>query len=235
MGSKAGKLRHAATALLLLGGAGASIGRGPASPGDVPVTPPPKDAVVLFDGTDLSGWARRGSGAPATWKVEGGVMTAGGGDILTKQTFRDFQLHVEFRTPHMPQARGQARGNSGVYLQGSYEIQILDSYGLEPRANDCGAIYGQAAPMVNACRPPEVWQSYDILFHAPRFDADGRQMAKARVSVLQNGVWIHDNVEINGPTTASARRDVREPGPILLQDHGNPVQFRNLWIRPLGG
>jgi hypothetical protein len=204
------------------------------APGETAMVPAPKDAVVLFDGKDLSGWIRRGRDTPATWKVEGGVMTAGGGDIRTKQSFGDFQLHVEFRTPHMPNARGQARGNSGVYLQGSYEIQVLDSYGLVPEKGDCGAIYGQAPPMVNACRPPEVWQSYDILFRAPRYDADGKLVEKPRVSVLQNGIWIHDNVAIEGATTASISRDLRGRGPILLQDHGNPVQYRNIWIRPLG-
>jgi hypothetical protein len=232
--TRRGRIGRAVAALLMLVGVGVSVVRAMPAPGDTPSVPPPSDAVVLFDGKDLSAWARRGSGAPATWKVENGVMTAGGGDIVTKQAFRDFQLHVEFRTPNMPDARGQGKGNSGVYLQGSYEIQVLDSYGLTPRNDDCGAIYGQAPPRVNACRPPEVWQSYDILFHAPRFDSEGKQIARARVSVLQNGIWIHDNVEITGPTTASMPRDVREPGPIMLQDHGNPVQYRNIWIRPLG-
>lgn len=196
---------------------------------------PPKDAIVLFGGRDTSAWIHRGSGKPCQWMVKEGAMEVRGGDIITKQNFTDFQLHVEFQIPYMPQARGQARGNSGVYLQGLYEIQVLDSYGLKPGMGDCGAIYGQKPPDVNACLPPGRWQTYDILFHAPQYDAQGRQIAKPRVSVLQNGIWIHDNVEINGPTVASMDRDPRQPGPIMLQDHGNPVRYRNIWIRPLKG
>jgi hypothetical protein len=197
--------------------------------------PAPPDAVVLFDGRDLSGWTQRGSDAPARWKVEDGVLEVvpGTGDIRTKREFTDFQLHVEFNEPYMPNAHGQARGNSGVYLQGSYEIQVLDSYGLKPKNDDCGAVYGQTPPMVNACRPPGEWQTYDILFHAPRFDASGQRIEKARVSVLQNNIWIQDNVTIEGPTRASMERDVRRPGPIMLQDHGSRVKFRKIWIRPL--
>jgi hypothetical protein len=206
---------------------------GAAAPGDR--SAPPTDAAVLFNGHDVSGWQHRGSGATVKWKIADGAIEVvpGTGDIQTKQQFRDFQLHVEFNVPLMPDARGQARGNSGVYLQGLYEIQVLDSYGLKPGKGDCGAIYGQASPMVNACLPPEHWQSYDILFHAPRFDAAGMLMDKPRVSVLQNGVWIQDNVSIGGRTTASLEADPHQSGPILLQDHGNRVKYRNLWIRPL--
>jgi hypothetical protein len=199
-----------------------------------PSVPPPKDATVLFDGRSLSGWTKRGSSEPATWKVENGYMQAGGGDVQTKETFRDFQLHVEFWIPHMPNARGQARGNSGVYMQGRYEVQVLDSYGLEPGLGDCGAIYGQYVPMVNACRPPERWQSYDIFYTAPRFDSEGKMTARPRMSVLQNGIWIHHDREIQGGTTAGVADAPDRPGPILLQDHGNPVRYRNIWIRRLG-
>lgn len=195
----------------------------------------PPDAVALFDGKDLSGWQHAGSGAPARWRLVDGAMEVvpRTGSIQTKARFRDFQLHVEFNVPLMPDARGQARGNSGVYLQGLYEIQVLDSYGLKPGTGDCGAIYGQAPPMVNACRPPQEWQSYDILFHAARFDPAGTLLERARVSVLQNGFWIHDNVPVGDRNTDALRPDAHKAGPVLLQDHGNPVRFRNLWLRPL--
>jgi len=160
-------------------------------------------------------------------------VTPGAGDVVTKQQFTDFQVHVEFKVPLMPDAKGQARGNSGVYMQGLYEVQVLDSYGLASKDDDCGAIYEQAAPMVNACRPPEQWQTYDVLFHAPRFDAAGQMTEKPRISVLQNGIWIQDDISITGPTRASIERDVHGPGPIMLQDHGNRVRYRNIWIRPL--
>ena len=193
----------------------------------------PSDAIVLFDGKDLSQWVRCGSNDPASWKVENGYMQVRGGNIRSKQEFGDHQLHVEFWLPVMSGASGQGRANSGVYVQGSYEIQVLDSYGLKSGGGDCGAIYGVAAPMVNACRPPEHWQSYDIFFRAPRFDSNVAKTANARVSVLQNGVWIHVNVEVPGPTLASMPRDVKTPGPLMLQDHGNPVRYRNVWIRPV--
>ena len=206
---------------------------GAASAAEPPSAPP--DAISLFNGRDTAGWQHRGSGEPVKWKIAEGALEVvpGTGDIQTRQTFRDFQLHVEFNVPLMPNARGQARGNSGVYLQGLYEIQVLDSYGLKPRNDDCGAIYGQAAPMVNACRPPEQWQSYDILFHAPRYAPAGVLVEKPRVSVLQNGIWIQDNVAINNRTTASLETDPHRDGPILLQDHGNRVRYRNIWLRPL--
>lgn len=225
------RVTPALVGVLVAGMAGASNAR----PADPPPVPAPSDAVRLFDGHDLNGWVHRGSGAPARWKVDAGAMevTPGSGDIVSQQQFTDCQLHVEFSVPLMPDARGQARGNSGVYLQGLYEVQVLDSYGLAPKDDDCGAIYGQAAPMVNACRPPEQWQTYDIVFHAPRFDSAGQMTEKPRISVLQNGIWIQDNVAINGPTRASMERDVHGPGPIMLQDHGNRVRFRNIWIRPL--
>ena len=195
----------------------------------------PSDAVVLFDGKDLSRWAKCGSDEPAAWKVENGCMEVrrGAGNICTRQKFTDCQLHVEFWLPLMADAKGQARANSGVYLQGRYEIQVLDSYGLKIGGGDCGAIYGVAPPMVNACRPPEQWQSFDIIFHAPRSDDKGNKTANARMTVLQNGILIHDNVEIPGSTTASMGTDARNPGPIMLQDHGCLVRYRNIWIRPL--
>jgi hypothetical protein len=201
-------------------------------------TPPPKDAIVLFDGHDTSQWLQRGSGKPAEWPVADGAMTTAGTDIYTKQTFGDYQLHVEFFLPVLPpEVKGQARANSGVYLGGLYEIQVLDSYGLKSENNDCGAIYEQAPPMVNACKPPGEWQAYDILFHAARFDDQGNMAARPRISALQNGLWIQDNVEVNHPTRASmeGELDPKKPLPVMLQFHGNQVRYRNIWLRPLGG
>lgn len=194
----------------------------------------PADAIVLFDGKDLSQWVKCGTDQPAQWKIEDGYIQAQGGDICTKRKFADCQLHVEFWLPLMPDAQGQGRANSGIFLMGwVYEIQILDSYGLPTTKNDCGAIYNLTAPMVNACRPPEQWQTYDIFFHAPRFDADGKKTADARISVLQNGVWIHENVDIPSATPSPDIAEPKAPASIELQDHGCPVRFRNIWVRPL--
>ncbi len=204
---------------------------------DVKSVPPPAGAVILFDGKSLDGWAMRKDGkSPAPWKlVEGGAMQVQGGDIITRKTFDgSFRLHVEFRVPYMPKASGQGRGNSGVYVQGRYEVQVLDSYGLKSKDNDCGGIYGVAAPLVNACKAPTVWQSYDIEFHSPKC-VDGKKAEPARITVLHNGVKIHDNVKITKDnTTAGLGGDPCKPGPILLQDHGNPVQYRNIWLLPAG-
>lgn len=195
----------------------------------------PRDAVVLFDGTDLNNWVKRGSGEPAAWKVENGYMEVmpGTGDICSKELFKDCQIHVEFWLPLMADCSGQARANSGVYLQGRYEIQVLDSYGLDSRDDDCGGIYKLAAPMVNASRPPEQWQTYDALFRAPRFNEHCVKTASARLSVLHNGVWIHSDLEVHGPTGGEIDHNFIEPGPLMLQDHGNLVRFRNIWARHL--
>ena len=203
---------------------------------DVKGTPPPKGAVVLFDGKSLDGWVQRKDGkSPAKWKLVGGgaVEVNGTGDVHTKEKFGgSFHLHVEFRVPYMPKAKGQARGNSGVYVQGRYEVQVLDSFGLKSGDTDCGAIYEVAAPLVNACRPPEVWQSYDIEFVAPKCE-NGKKVEPARMTVYHNGVKIHDDVPITKDvTTAGLPGDPCSPGPILLQDHGNPVQYRNIWLLP---
>lgn len=197
--------------------------------------PPPHRAVVLFDGKNLEHWVQRRSGAPAAWPLEDGAMITQGGDIQTLELFQDFFLHLEFRVPDSPpEVKGQGRGNSGVYLQGRYEIQVLDSWGiLEPGQGDCGALYNYAAPLVNACKRPEEWQSYDIVFRAPRFDAQGKLSEQARVTVLQNGLVIQNNILLNGQTGGAINEDYAEPGPLLLQDHGNPVRFRNVWILPL--
>jgi len=196
--------------------------------------PIPADAIVLFDGKDLSKFVMCGSDKAATWKIENGYCVNQDGDICTKQLFTDCQLHVEFWLPLMADAHGQARANSGVFFMGfAYEIQVLDSYGLQPGNGDCGAIYSYTPPMVNACRPPETWQSYDAIFHAPKFDASGKKTANARVTVLQNGVLIHDNVEIPGLTVNHDLAEPKGPGPIELQYHGMPIRFRNIWVRPL--
>jgi hypothetical protein len=152
---------------------------------------------------------------------------------VTKERFSDYQLHLEFKTPLLPDAKGQARGNSGVFMQGRYEIQVLDSFGLEPGKGDCGALYNKAAPLVNACRPPREWQTYDITFRAPRFDAEGKVTENGRVTVLQNGTCVQNNTEIPGTTWGETFGKLSDPGPIVLQDHGNPVEYRNIWIIPL--
>ena len=202
-----------------------------------PGAPPnAKGVVILFSGKQddvTANWLAR-NGSPAAWKVVEGAMVAHGGDIITKERYTDYQLHVEFKVPYMPDAKGQARGNSGVFMQGRYEIQVLDSFGLpDPGTGDCGAVYSQSAPLVNACKPPKEWQAYDIVFRAPRFDDAGTMVEKARVSVRQNGIVVQNNTEINGPTWGEKFGQLNEPGPIVLQDHGNPVEYRNIWILPL--
>lgn len=199
-------------------------------------TPPvgaPIGAIVLFDGENTDAWTTL-DGRPCPWKlVEGESMVAGGGNIISKEKFEDFQLHVEFWVPqHPPEVKGQARGNSGVYLQGRYEIQVLDTYDSPADKHGCGAIYGKKKPKENACTPPETWQSYDIKFRAPRFDDEGKKIENARVSVIHNGVTIHDDVEVDGPTRAGMQNEKPGPAPIMLQDHGNPVRFRNIYAIP---
>ena len=196
---------------------------------------PPEAAVVLFDGRDLSNWTKLDGGAPA-WEVADGAMTvtAGEGDIVSRERFTDFLLHLEFMTPDMPDATGQAKGNSGVFLQGRYEIQVLDSYGIDvPGMGDCGAIYNQFASLVNACKPPLEWQTYDVIFRAARVGESGEIEENARVTVLQNGIVIQNNVQIQGATGGATDGDAAEPGPLRLQDHGNSVKYRNIWVVPL--
>ena len=217
----------------------------PADATDMPTVPPPAGATVLFDGKSLDAWTKKDGKSPAHWKlVDGGAMQVpGGGGIITKQKFAgSFKLHVEFRVPYMPKASGQGRGNSGVYVQGRYEIQVLDSYGLNSKDNDCGGIYSVSKPLVNACKAPTVWQSYDIHFQAPTCEA-GKVSKPGVVTVHHNGVVIHDKLrlvrkkgdkeEIVTNTTAGIGGDPCSPGPIYLQDHGNPVQFRNIWLLPV--
>ncbi|RKU13297.1 DUF1080 domain-containing protein [Candidatus Poribacteria bacterium] len=196
---------------------------------------PPESAVILFDGKDLSNWVGRDGGEPK-WKVEGDAMIVEPrtGDISSKETFTDHFLHLEFMCPDMPEASGQAKGNSGVFFQGRYEIQVLDSYGIEvPGKGDCGAIYNQFAALVNACLPPLHWQTYDVIFRAPRFNDAGEMTENVRVTALQNGLVILNNVQLPGTTAGGADSAVAQPGPLRLQDHGNLVQYRNIWAVPL--
>lgn len=199
-----------------------------------PVGSPPSDAIVLFDGKDLSRFRGERSAEPK-WKLEDGVMeTTPQGGILSKEEFTDCQLHVEWASPSVVKGDGQGRGNSGVYLMGRYEIQVLDCYHNKTYPNgQCGAFYGHNAPLVNACRPPGQWQAYDIIFHAPKKLADGK-VQPGSFTVLHNGVLIQDHIPVGGePTTAAPLKGVADKGPLYLQDHGNPVRFRNVWIRPL--
>jgi hypothetical protein len=209
------------------------------TPGDAPGRPP-SDAIVLFGGNDLSEWVHR-NGKPASWTVENGaiVCKSGSGDILTKRKIGSAQFHVEFATPNMPNFKDQAKGNSGVYLQSRYEIQVLDSYKNPTYPNgSAGAVYGQYAPLVNPSRPPEQWQTYDIVFDGPKCQG-GKIVTPPAVTILYNGVLVQDHVAIKGPTGGGEHDDPCMPGPLLLQDHYHPdvketfMKFRNIWYRPL--
>ncbi len=194
-------------------------------------------AVMLFDGSDFSNWIGDGN-KPVGWEIEDGAMkiVPKTGSIVTRENYRDFKMHLEFKLPLLDaRITGQNRANSGVYIQRRYEVQILDSYGLEPQDNDCGAIYKFKAPDTNACARPNEWQSYDIIFHAARYDSEdsnAKKLENATISVWQNGIPIHRNVSIPNKTGAG-QVEGPDPGPILLQDHGNVVWFRNIWIEPL--
>ncbi len=199
--------------------------------------PPPSDATVLFDGKDLSKW-RMEKGEDAKWKLEDGAMIVNGtGNIYTKDEFGDCQLHVEWATPSEVKGEGQGRGNSGIFLQNRYEVQVLDSYENKTYFHgQAGAVYKQHAPLVNACRKPGEWQTYDIIFRAPKFADDGKVAEPGRVTVLHNGVLVQDHAEIYGETGPVGKPTyTKHPSkqPIRLQDHGNPVRYRNIWIRPL--
>jgi len=186
---------------------------------------PPAGALVLFDGSSAEAWENG--------KAESGHLLATG--CTSKKRFADYTLHLEFRTPYMPTARGQQRGNSGVYHSGRWETQILDSFGLEGRENECGGIYSVSKPRLNMCLPPLAWQTYDVEFTAAKFDASGKRTAWPRITVRLNGVVVHENLELPKDFTTSA--PITKPldgpeGPVFLQNHGNPVVFRNIWIVP---
>ncbi len=184
---------------------------------------PPEGAIVLFDGTNGDNFETGDGGEP----VVDGLLRQG---ITSKQKFGgDFSLHIEFKLPFEPAKSGQARANSGVYLQGRYEVQMLDSFGLEGKDNECGGIYGIKKPVVNMCYPPESWQTYDIDFKSAQWDGE-KKTANARISVRHNGVVIHDDVEIPSITTAAPVAESPEPGFLYLQDHGSPVRYRNIWV-----
>lgn len=201
-------------------------------------TKPPSDAIVLYGGAgDIDNW-ENDEGGPAKWKAKD-ILTVvpKTGSIKTKQKFGDIQLHIEWRAPKEVKGEGQGRGNSGVYLMEKYEVQVLDSYENETYYNgQAGSIYKQHIPLVNACRPPGKWQSYDIIFRAPRFKEDGTLESPAYVTVIQNGVLIQNHVELKGPTEFIGKPSYK-PHPeklsLMLQDHSNPVSYRNIWIREL--
>jgi hypothetical protein len=201
-------------------------------------TKPPSDAIVLFNGTSLNEWTNE-KGEPAGWTLADGCMTvkAGTGTIKTKRGFGDCQLHIEWRTPAEVVGDGQGRGNSGIFLQSRYELQVLDSYNNKTYSNgQAGSIYKQSIPLVNACKKPGEWQVYDIIYLAPRFSENGRVAVPARITVLQNGVLIQNNTEIRGTTPFIGLPEYISHGmkePLTLQDHNNPVSYRNIWIREL--
>ena len=203
-----------------------------------PPVPPPSDAVVLFDGSSLNEWRGQDSG-PAKWIVRDSYVevTPGTGTLVSARAFGDVQLHIEWRMPTPPKGDGQDRGNSGVFLMGMYEVQVLDSYQNDTYPDgQAGAIYGQNPPLVNACRPPGAWQTYDIVFRRPRFNQDGSLQRPARITVIHNGVLVQDAFELSGPTAHRARPPYSAHAdklPLRLQDHGNPTRFRNIWVREL--
>ncbi len=200
---------------------------------DAAIVAPPSDAIVLFDGKDLSKWQND------KWKVEEGAMIVNGGDNQTKDEFGDLQLHIEWSEPADVAGEGQGRGNSGIFLMGRYELQVIDSYKNPSYADGgAGAMYGQNPPLVNATRPPGKWQAYDVIWTAPRFKEDKTLETPAYITVLHNGVVVQNHTAVIGSTVHRqlAKYEWHAPtGPIRLQDHGTPVRFRNIWVRPLNG
>ena len=198
----------------------------------------PSDAIVLFDGKDFSKW-KADKGTDIKWTVADGAMTVAGGTggISTKDGYGDCQLHIEWRTPAVVKGDGQGRGNSGIFLMGKYELQVLDNYNNKTYVNgQAGSIYKQLVPLANACRPPGEWQTYDVIFTAPRFYPNGTLKSQARITVIHNGVLVQNNAALWGSTEYIGSPEYRKHGekePISLQDHGNPVSYRNIWIREL--
>ena len=193
---------------------------------------PPKGAIVLMDGT--ADTFQNEWNIQQRWMLHGnGAVSIMPSSIVSKKAFGDALYHVEFRTPYMPNDRGQARGNSGVYVQGRYEVQVLDSFTDTPMDNLCGGIYQLAVPITSACLPPGEWQTYDITFHAPKFDANGAKTKDARITVKHNGTVIHDDVTLPRPTPGGVSGNEAAAGPLLLQDHSDRVEYLNVWILPL--
>ena len=199
----------------------------------------PSDAIVLFDGTNFNEWLTAKDSSAVKWDLNrdsSATVKPGAGDIFTKRSFGDCQLHGEVRTPAVVAGESQNRGNSGIFLQSRYEVQVLDSYQNRTYSNgQAGSTYKQSIPLVNACRPPGVWQTYDILYTAPRFNADNLLVAPGRVTVIQNGVVVQLNTELKGPTTYIGLPQYKAHGkaPLKLQDHDCLVSYRNIWIREL--
>jgi hypothetical protein len=194
---------------------------------------PPSDAIVLFNGKDLSAW-KGGNGGEPQWAVRDGYFEVGKGNLITREEFGPIQLHIEWASPAEVKGEGQGRGNSGVYFQGRYEIQVLDSYQNPTYSNgQASSFYGFSAPLVNASRKPGEWQTYDIVFHPPQAGADGK-VAPGSFTVFHNGVLVQDHIPVSGDATTAAQfKGVTPKGPLLLQDHGNPVRYRNVWVRKL--
>jgi len=228
----------AGVAVAFAGGLGQEFKSGVVWPEPKVVTPgktdpePPSDAVVLFDGKDLSQWNNGDK-----WEVKDGYATVQKSDILTKESFGDYQLHIEFATPEKVKGSGQGRGNSGIFLANRYEVQVLDSYENKTYFDgQCASLYKQGPPMVNACRKPGEWQSYDILFTAPRFAEDGKVSTPGFVTLFHNGIAVQNHFELKGNTNfdkAAAYQKHPEKGPIRLQNHGDPVRYRNIWLREI--
>ena len=207
------------------------------NPGDH--STPPSDAIILFDGRDLSQWIKAGTDELAHWQInpDGSMTVQKGGGIETKEEFGSVQLHIEWRAPEEVKGDGQGRGNSGVFFQKVYEVQVLDSYNNRTYSNgQAASIYKQSIPLVNATRPPGEWQTYDIIFNEPQYDQQGKRLKKGSLTVFHNGVLVQNNVEIQGTTVYRGQpqlRDVKTPKRLYLQDHGNPVSYRNIWLRKL--
>lgn len=197
----------------------------------------PSDAIILLDGTTTDAW-QHSDGSAVKWDLKDGILTVqkGTGAIFTKENFEDCQLHIEWRSPAVIEGEGQGRGNSGVFFQNRYEVQVLDSYNNRTYSNgQAGSIYKQHVPLVNAMRPTGEWQTYDIIFTAPRFNTDGIKVSSGYLTVIHNGILIQNHVEIKGTTEyiGMPKNEAHGPAPIQLQDHSNPVSYRNIWLRKL--
>jgi hypothetical protein len=199
---------------------------------------PPSDAIVLFDGKNLEEWSSMENNAAAEWKVADDCMTVvkEKGNIKTKRKFGDIQLHIEWRTPAVVKGEGQGRGNSGIFFQEKYEVQVLDNYENKTYSNgQAASIYKQSMPLVNACKKPGEWQTYDIIFTAPKFNKDGIKVSAAFLTVIHNGVLVQNHVEVKGSTEyiGQPKNLAHGKASIVLQDHSNPVSYRNIWVREL--